>query len=44
MVNVAWFGALLTLSVAIAFLADITLAPALMMLVAPDRRATKPAQ
>jgi predicted RND superfamily exporter protein len=33
MVNIAWFGVLMSLAVAVAFLADITLAPALMMLV-----------
>jgi len=42
MVNIAWFGALLTLSVVIAFLADVTLAPALMMWVAKDRRVAAP--
>jgi hypothetical protein len=39
MVNIAWFGVLLTFSVLVAFLADITLAPALMMWVTPVRRA-----
>lgn len=33
MVNIAWFGTLLSFAVVVAFLADITLAPALMMLV-----------
>ncbi len=40
MVNITWFGMLLTVSVGIAFLADITLAPALMMMVTKDRRAS----
>lgn len=39
MVNIAWFGVLLSLAVVVAFLADITLAPALMMLVT---RRTRP--
>ena len=38
MVNIAWFGVLMSLAVAVAFLADITLAPALMMLVTRDRQ------
>jgi predicted RND superfamily exporter protein len=38
MVNIMWFGVLSSFAVAVAFLADITLAPALMMLVAPKRR------
>ena len=38
MVNIAWFGVLMSLAFAVAFLADITLAPALMMLVTRDRQ------
>lgn len=37
MVNIAWFGILVSFSVVVAFLADMTLAPALMMLVTPKR-------
>jgi hypothetical protein len=35
MVNIFWFGLLSSFAVVVAFLADITLAPALMMLVTP---------
>ncbi|MBW2388675.1 MAG: MMPL family transporter [Deltaproteobacteria bacterium] len=35
MVNLVWLGLLLSFSIVVAFLADITLAPALMMLVTP---------
>jgi hypothetical protein len=37
MVNIFWFGLLSSFAVVVAFLADITLAPALMMLVTPKR-------
>jgi predicted RND superfamily exporter protein len=37
MVNISWFGVLSSFAVVVAFLADITLAPALMMLVTPKR-------
>jgi predicted RND superfamily exporter protein len=37
MVNISWFGILVSFAVAVAFLADMTLAPALMMLVTPKR-------
>jgi len=39
MVNIMWFGMLASFAVAVAFLADITLGPALMMFVAPKRTA-----
>lgn len=38
MVNIAWFGTLMSMAVVFAFLADITLAPALMMIAAPKRQ------
>jgi hypothetical protein len=38
MVNIAWFGTLMSMAVVFAFLADITLAPALMMIATPKRR------
>jgi predicted RND superfamily exporter protein len=37
MVNIVWFGVLSTFAIVVAFLADVTLAPALMMLVTPKR-------
>ncbi len=37
MVNIFWFGLLSSTAVVVAFVADVTLAPALMMLVAPKR-------
>ncbi|TDJ11015.1 MAG: hypothetical protein E2O66_10205 [Deltaproteobacteria bacterium] len=37
MVNIFWFGLLSSTAVVVAFVADITLAPALMMLVTPKR-------
>ncbi len=37
MVNIFWFGLLSSFAVVVAFVADITLAPALMMLVTPKR-------
>ena len=39
MVNMMWFGLLTSFAVVVAFLADITLAPALMMLFTPKRQA-----
>jgi predicted RND superfamily exporter protein len=41
MVNIAWFGVLMSIAVAVAFLADITLAPALMMLVTRNQTQTR---
>jgi predicted RND superfamily exporter protein len=41
MVNLVWLGLLLSFSIVVAFLADITLAPALMMLVTPKRAHTQ---
>ena len=37
MVNIFWFGLLSSTAVVVAFVADVTLAPALMMLVTPKR-------
>jgi len=37
MINLSWFGLLASFAVVVAFLADVTLAPALMMLVTPKR-------
>jgi hypothetical protein len=39
MVNIMWFGLLSSFAVAVAFLADVTLGPALMMLAIPKRLA-----
>jgi predicted RND superfamily exporter protein len=44
MVNIAWFGVLMSLAVVVAFLADITLAPALMMLVTSPARHIRDAE